>query len=79
MNSLPWHWTEVSGKIHASAALPPENSLWYILGRRLGGMKRQSECCEEEKDLLPLLRNVPQFLGCPSRSLIAIRTKLGRC
>jgi len=33
---------EVSGQLHAMAALPPGKEFWYPLDRRLGGPQSQS-------------------------------------
>jgi hypothetical protein len=43
----------VSGQLHAPAALPRERSLLYPLNRRLGGPQSQSERRYEEKILDP--------------------------
>jgi hypothetical protein len=47
---------EVSGQLHAPAALPQEKSPWYPLGRRLGGPQSRSEHCSVEKNFQLLLR-----------------------
>jgi hypothetical protein len=44
---------EVSGDLHAPAALPPRKSPWYPLDRRLRGPQSRSGRCEEEKNLAP--------------------------
>jgi len=46
---------EVSGQLHAPAALPPGKRPWYPLDRRLGGPQIQSGHGGEEKNshLLP--------------------------
>jgi hypothetical protein len=62
---------EVSGQVHAPAALPQ-----YLLDRRLGGSQSQSGYCGEEKNLLSVLGIKPQFLGSPDHSLDAILTSL---
>jgi hypothetical protein len=41
---------EVSGQLHAPAALPPGKSLWYPLDRRLGGPQSRSGRGGEEKN-----------------------------
>jgi hypothetical protein len=37
---------EVSGQLHAQAALPPGKSPWYPLDRRLGGPQSR-ECARD--------------------------------
>jgi hypothetical protein len=44
---------EVSGQLHAPAALPQGKSPWYPLDRRLGGTHSPSGLCREEKILDP--------------------------
>jgi hypothetical protein len=46
---------EMSGQLHASAALTPGKNPWYPLARRLGGPQSRSGCGGEEKNsqLLP--------------------------
>jgi hypothetical protein len=51
---------EVSGQLHAPAALPQRKSLSYPLDKRLGGPQSQSGCSEEKnsqplKGLEPLI------------------------
>jgi hypothetical protein len=41
---------EVSGQIHAPAALPPGKSPWYSLDRRLGGPQSRSGHGGDEKN-----------------------------
>jgi hypothetical protein len=41
---------EVSGQLHAPAALPPGKSPWYPLDRRLGGPQSRSGYGGEEKN-----------------------------
>jgi hypothetical protein len=41
---------EVSGQLHAPAALPQRKSPWYPLDRRLGGPQNRSERGGEEKN-----------------------------
>jgi hypothetical protein len=55
---------EVSGKVHAPAALPPRKSPWYPLDRRLagGGQSRG-----EEKNSQPPPRIEPQNPDRPDR------------
>jgi len=50
---------EVSGQLHAMAALPKRKSPWYLLVRRLGGPHSQSGCGREENSqlLLGLVNN----------------------
>jgi hypothetical protein len=45
---------EVSGQLHASAALPPGKNLWYPLDRRLSGHQSRSGRGGEEKNSQPL-------------------------
>jgi hypothetical protein len=45
---------EVSGQLHAPAALPQHKGLPCPLNRRLGGPPNRSGWTEEEKNLLPL-------------------------
>jgi hypothetical protein len=45
---------EISGQLHAPAALPQEKSPWDPLGRRLGGPQSQSGRGGEEKYSQPL-------------------------
>jgi hypothetical protein len=49
---------EVSGQLHAPAALPPGKSPWYQLDRRLGGPQRKYEHCEQ-KNLSPARIRTP--------------------
>jgi hypothetical protein len=44
---------EVSGQIHAVAALPLGKQPWSSLNRRLGGPQSRSGCCAKERNLLP--------------------------
>jgi hypothetical protein len=43
---------EVSGQLHAPAALPPRE--WHLLDMRLGGPQSRSGRCSEEKNSHPL-------------------------
>jgi hypothetical protein len=45
---------EVSGQLHAPAALPPGKSPRYLLDRRLGGPQSRSGRGGEEKNSQPL-------------------------
>jgi hypothetical protein len=45
---------EVSGQLHALAALPPGKEPWYPLDRRLGGSQSRSGRGGEEKNSQPL-------------------------
>jgi hypothetical protein len=71
---------EVSGQLHASAALPPGETAPYA--QCVGGWvvpKSRSGHCGEEKNVFPLLVIKPRFLGGhPFRSLVAILTELSR-
>jgi hypothetical protein len=52
---------EVSGQLHAPAALPPGKSPWYPLDRRLGGPQSQSGRGGEEKNWNPpIIQSVVQ-------------------
>jgi hypothetical protein len=42
---------EVSGQLHAPAALPPGKSPWYPLDRRLGGPQSRSILHKRHKKL----------------------------
>jgi hypothetical protein len=44
---------EVSGQLHAPAALPPGKRPWYPLDRRLGGPQSRSGRGGEEKNSQP--------------------------
>jgi hypothetical protein len=66
---------EVSGQLHASAALPPEKE---PLDRRLGGPQSRSERCGEEKNPHPPPEIKPSDPDRPARSLVAIPTELSR-
>jgi hypothetical protein len=58
----PWYWMEVSGQLHAPAALPQGKSPWYTLDRRLGGPQSRSGLGGEEKNSqLPRLRTRTNF------------------
>jgi hypothetical protein len=48
---------EVSGQLHAPAALPKGKSPWYPLHRRLGGLQKSSERGGEEKISQPQAHN----------------------
>jgi hypothetical protein len=51
---------EVNSLFHARAALPPGESPWYPLDRRLGGPQSWSGHCGEEKNLaLPGIKPGP--------------------
>jgi hypothetical protein len=47
---------EVSGQLHALAALPPGKSPWYPLDRRLGGPQTRYGRGGKEKNSQPLQR-----------------------
>jgi hypothetical protein len=49
----PRHYTEVSGQLHAPAALPQGKSPWYPLDKRLGGPQSRSGRGGEEKNSQP--------------------------
>jgi hypothetical protein len=55
---------------------PWEKGPQYPLKRRLGVSLNQYGCCGEKKNLLPLSRIEPQFLGCPVYYPAAILTEL---
>jgi hypothetical protein len=50
---------EVSGHLHAPAALPPGKRSRYPLYRRLGGPQGQYRRCGEEKDFCPSRESNP--------------------
>jgi hypothetical protein len=52
---------EVSGKIHAPAALSPEREVTYAFDRRVGGLQTRFGLCGEEKNLLFLLGIQPRL------------------
>jgi hypothetical protein len=49
----PRHYMEMSGQLHAPAALPQGKSPWYALDRRLGGPQSGSGRGGEEKNPSP--------------------------
>jgi hypothetical protein len=51
MHSQLRHYMEVSGQLHAPAALFPNKEPQYSFNRRLSGSKRRSERGEEIKPL----------------------------
>jgi hypothetical protein len=67
---------EVSGQLHAPAALPPGKDPWYPLGRRLGGTQSRSGRGDEEKNSQPLPAMQPWIPDRQARSLVAIPTEL---
>jgi hypothetical protein len=50
---------EVSGQLHAPAALPPRKSPWYPLDRRLGGPQSRPGRDGEEKNSKPRRESNP--------------------
>jgi hypothetical protein len=52
--SRPRQLMELSGQLHAPAALPPWKYSRYPLARRLGGIRSRSERCGEETISFPL-------------------------
>jgi len=63
---------EVSGQLHAPATLPPGNSPWYPLDRRLCESQSRSERGGEEKKFpAPAGNRTPVH---PARSLALIRS-----
>jgi hypothetical protein len=50
----PWQWMELSGQLHALAALTPGKQSQYPLARRLGGPQSRSERYRPYKHFLPL-------------------------
>jgi hypothetical protein len=56
---------EVSGQLHAPAALPPGKSPWYPLDRRLGGPQSRSGRGGEEKNFLLPPGTEPFFFEVP--------------
>jgi hypothetical protein len=69
---------EVSGQLHALAALPPGKEPPYPLDRRLVGPQSRCGRCGEGKNLLPLSGIESRFLDRPTRSLVAIPTEQSR-
>jgi len=63
---------EVSGRLHALAALPQGESPQYPLDRRLGGPHSQSGCAGKGKHSLPL-----EELSCicPAHRLVTVLAK----
>jgi hypothetical protein len=57
--SWPRHYLEVSGELHAPAALPPGEEPRYPLDRRLGGPQSRPGRHEEEKILDPTWTRTP--------------------
>jgi hypothetical protein len=51
---------EVSGQLHAPAALSPEKIPWYPLDRRLGGLQSRSGRGGEEKNSQPRRESNPR-------------------
>jgi hypothetical protein len=49
--SLPRHYMEVNGQLHAPTALPLGKSPRYPLDRKLSGPRSRSELYGEEKNL----------------------------
>jgi len=66
---------EVSGQLHAPAALHPENNSRYSLNRRMVGLQSRSGYGDEERNPCPYLESNP---GRPGRSLVTILTELPR-
>jgi hypothetical protein len=54
---------EVSGQLHAQAALPQGKSPWYPPDRRLGGLQSRSERGGEEKNSQSLPGIVPPIIS----------------
>jgi len=65
---------EVSGQLHAPAALPPGKSPHYSLDRWLGGLQNRSGR-SGKKVPYPRQKSNP---GRPARSLVTIRTEISR-
>jgi len=64
---------EVSGQLHTSAALPPGNSSWYPLDKRLDGPQGLSRHCGKEKSPCPCQKSKP---GHSVHSLVTTLTEL---
>jgi hypothetical protein len=64
---------EVSGQLHAPAALPQEKSPWYQLDRRLGGPQTRSGRGGEEINPQPPPGIEPYKPDRPSRSTALYR------
>jgi hypothetical protein len=59
---------EVSGELHAAAALPLRKNPWYPLDRRLGGLQSRSGRGGEEKNSQPPTEIEPWNSDRPARS-----------
>jgi hypothetical protein len=66
---------EVSGQLHAMAALPPAKELWYPLDRKLGGPQSQSGRGGEEKNSQPLQGQEPPIPIQSVDQLCRLQTK----
>jgi hypothetical protein len=53
------HYMEVSGQLHAPAALPHGKSPWNPLDKTLGGPQSHSRCGGGKKNSQPLLEIEP--------------------
>jgi hypothetical protein len=69
---------EVSGQLHAPAALLPGKEPLYPLDWRIGGPQSRSGSGGEEKNSQPAPGIEPQNSGRPARSPGAIPTELSR-
>jgi len=65
---LRWHYMEVSGHLHALAALPPKTEGWVGPRAILDALEADS--------LLSLLEIEPEFLSCPVHCPATILTML---
>jgi hypothetical protein len=69
MHPKHWHYMEVSGQLHASAALPPGKRPRYALDRTLG-------VPHSRKDSVTLPGIEPRFPGFSAHSLFAVPTEV---
>jgi hypothetical protein len=69
---------EMSGQLHAPAALSPQKYLPAPIWQKVGWTPGPAGRCEEEKILLPLTRMERRFDGRPLHSLVVIQTELSR-
>jgi hypothetical protein len=66
------HWKEVSGQLHAPAALPPGKSPCYLLDRSLGGPQSRSGHSSGEEKIPSPCRDSNSRSSSPYRSTIPL-------
>jgi hypothetical protein len=66
----------VSGQLHTSVTLPPENETLVSRGLEVGFASSAGLDVQDEKILLPLPGIEPQFLICPARGLVTVHMGL---